>query len=246
MENALTLTGDMQLVLGLTVLTMLLFLFERLRADVVALVVLVLLGLTGLVAPEDLFNGFSGNAVISLIATMILGAGLDRTGALNRLAAWLLRRAHGVERRLLLLTSAIAGIKFVGDAEPVGDGAVPAGGLALSSRTGLTLVAPADADRGRDHDGRRLDHGRQLAADSAQRFIGLGQRQPALGPDHTQAAADVRAAADRHRAVGAGWRISISSARSMLATTITTKASRRRARRAISPACTASKATSTN
>ena len=83
MENTLTLTSDMQLVLGLTVLTMVLFLFERLRADVVALVVLVLLGLTGLVAPEDLFNGFSGNAVMSVIATMILGAGLDRTGALN-------------------------------------------------------------------------------------------------------------------------------------------------------------------
>lgn len=47
MENQLTLTSDMQLVLGLTVLTMVLFLFERLRADVVALVVLVLLGLTG-------------------------------------------------------------------------------------------------------------------------------------------------------------------------------------------------------
>ena len=52
----------------------------------VALVVLVVLGLTGLVPPEELFGGFSGNAVMSIIATMILGAGLDRTGALNRLA----------------------------------------------------------------------------------------------------------------------------------------------------------------
>src|SRR5690606_23971632 len=73
-------------------------------------VMLVLLGLTGQVAPEDVFNGFSSNAVISVIATMILGLGLDRTGALNRLAGWLLRRAHGVEERLLLLTSAIAGV----------------------------------------------------------------------------------------------------------------------------------------
>ncbi|MCA1713894.1 MAG: SLC13 family permease, partial [Gammaproteobacteria bacterium] len=98
MDTALTLTGDMKLVLGLVALTMVLFLFERVRADLVALVVLVLLGLTGLVAPEDLFNGFSGNAVMSVIATMILGTGLDRTGALNRLAGWLLRRAHGVEQ----------------------------------------------------------------------------------------------------------------------------------------------------
>lgn len=139
MENILTLTSDMQLVLGLTVLTMVLFLFERLRADVVALVVLVLLGLTGLVAPEDLFNGFSGNAVMSVIATMILGAGLDRTGALNRLAAWLLRRAHGVEQRLLLLTSAIAGLNSSVMQNPSVMALYLPVASRLSSRTGLPL-----------------------------------------------------------------------------------------------------------
>ena len=110
MDTALTLTTDMKLVLGLVAITMAMFLFERIRADVVALVVLMLLGLTRLVAPENLFNGFSSNAVISVMATMILGAGLDRTGALNRLAGWLLRRAHGMEQRLLLFTTAISGL----------------------------------------------------------------------------------------------------------------------------------------
>ena len=110
MDTTLTLTTDMELVLGLVFFTMVMFLFERIRADVVALVVLVVLGLTGLVAPEDLFGGFSSDAVINVIATMILGAGLDRTGALNRLAGWLLRRARGVEQRLLLLASAVAGL----------------------------------------------------------------------------------------------------------------------------------------
>ena len=110
MDTALTLTTDMKLVLGLVGFTMLMFVFERIRADVVALVVLVLLGLTGLVAPEDIFSGFSSDAVINVIATMVLGAGLDRTGALNRLAGWLLRRARGVEERLLLFTSAVAGL----------------------------------------------------------------------------------------------------------------------------------------
>ena len=110
MDSALTLTTDMKLVLGLVGFTMVMFVFERIRADVVALVVLVLLGLTKLVAPEDLFRGFSSDAVINVIATMILGMGLDRTGALNRLAVWLLRRAKGVESRLILLSSAIAGV----------------------------------------------------------------------------------------------------------------------------------------
>lgn len=110
MDTALTLTNDMKLVLGLVGFTMAMFLFERIRADVVALIVLVVLGLTGLVAPEELFGGFSGSAVMSIVATTILGAGLDRTGALNRLATWLLRRGHGIEQRLLLMTSGIAGL----------------------------------------------------------------------------------------------------------------------------------------
>ena len=110
MEQTLTLTDDMRLVLVLVGFTMAMFLFERIRADVVALVVLVVLGITGLIAPEEIFGGFSGNAVMSIIATTILGAGLDRTGALNRLASWLLRRAHGREGRLLGLTSAVAAL----------------------------------------------------------------------------------------------------------------------------------------
>ena len=110
MDTALTLTTDMKLVLGLVVFTMAMFVFQRIRGDLVALVVLVVLGLSGLIAPEEIFGGFSSDAVMNVIATMVLGAGLDRTGALNRLAGWLLRRAHGIERRLLLLTSAVAGL----------------------------------------------------------------------------------------------------------------------------------------
>ncbi len=137
--DTLLLTNDMKLVLGLVGMTMVLFLFERVRADLVALVVLVLLGLTGLVGAEDLFNGFSGNAVISVIATMILGTGLDRTGALNRLAAWLLRRAHGVEQRLLLYTSAIAGLNSSMMQNPSVMALYLPVASRLSSRTGLPL-----------------------------------------------------------------------------------------------------------
>ena len=43
MDTALALTTDMKLVLGLVGFTMVMFLFERIRADVVALVVLVVL-----------------------------------------------------------------------------------------------------------------------------------------------------------------------------------------------------------
>jgi len=110
MESALSLTTDMKIVLGLAIFTMVMFVFERIRADVVALIVMVVIGVTGVIAPEEIFGGFSGNAVMSIIATTILGAGLERTGALNRLAGWLRRKARDNEQRLLLLTSATAGL----------------------------------------------------------------------------------------------------------------------------------------
>src|SRR6185369_6983037 len=94
MGTDLVLTRDMAIVLGLVVFTMTMFMFERIRSDVTALVVLILLGIFKLIKPDEL----------------ILGAGLDHTGALNRLAGWLLRRSKGVEDRLILWTSAVAGL----------------------------------------------------------------------------------------------------------------------------------------
>ncbi|MGY4516865.1 SLC13 family permease [Lysobacter sp. HA18] len=138
-DVALPLTQDMVVVLAITAFTMVMFLFERIRADVVALVVLVLLGLTGIIEPDALFNGFSGNAVISIISTMILGAGLDRTGALNRLAGWLLRRAHGDEQRLFLLTTGIAGLNSSFMQNPSVMALYMPVAARLSSRTGLSL-----------------------------------------------------------------------------------------------------------
>jgi di/tricarboxylate transporter len=105
----LTLTPDMMLVLGLVGFTIAMLILEWVRADVVALLVLVVIGITGLMPIEQLFEGFAGNAVISLIAVMIMGAGLDRTGVLSKAAAFILRLAGGVENRVSLLLNSMAG-----------------------------------------------------------------------------------------------------------------------------------------
>lgn len=109
MSASIALTTDMMLVLGLVGFTMVMFLIDRIRPDLVALAVLVALGLLGVVPANQLFAGFSGNAVISVMATMILGAGLERTGMMDRLAMALLRGSRGVEERLILYASAVAG-----------------------------------------------------------------------------------------------------------------------------------------
>jgi len=111
----LTLTVEMMVVLGLLGVTIILFAFEILRVDVAAIVVMVLLGLSTmvpiiepLISSEDLFSGFSSNAVISVIAVMIIGAGLDKTGLMGKLAALILKRGGKTEKRIIPLVSGTA------------------------------------------------------------------------------------------------------------------------------------------
>ena len=98
------------LVLAVLVITIALFVFEVVRVDVVALSVMVLLGLLGLVPSDQLFNGFASNAVISIIAVMILGAGLDRTGVMSVVAAFILRIGGKTTNRIIPLISGTVGV----------------------------------------------------------------------------------------------------------------------------------------
>jgi len=109
METGLTLTSDMMLVLAVLAITIALFVFEVVRVDVVALSIMVLLGLLGLVPSDQLFNGFASNAVISIIAVMILGAGLDRTGVMTVVAAFILRIGGKTASRIIPLISGTVG-----------------------------------------------------------------------------------------------------------------------------------------
>ncbi len=109
METGLTLTGDMMMVLAVLAVTIALFVFEVVRVDIVAVCIMVLLGLLGLVPGPELFNGFASNAVISIIAVMILGAGLDRTGVMSVVAKFILRVGGKTARKIIPLVSGIVG-----------------------------------------------------------------------------------------------------------------------------------------
>lgn len=105
------LTSEMVLMLAVLISAILLFVTEVVRIDVAAVVILVAVGLLGLVAPQELFSGFSSNAVISVIAVMMLGAGLDRVGVMQRVAAFLFRIGGRTEQRITaLISGAVAGI----------------------------------------------------------------------------------------------------------------------------------------
>lgn len=98
---------DLPIILVMIVLVMaiLMFIFEWVRVDVVGIIMMVILPLLGLVTPKEAISGLSSNAVVSIIAVIIIGAGLDKTGAMNVLARILLRFAGKSESRIMLLIS---------------------------------------------------------------------------------------------------------------------------------------------
>jgi di/tricarboxylate transporter len=79
-----------------------LFLSERLRPDLVALLVLVALGTSGVLTSEETFSGFSRSAVITILAIFILAAGLERTGVTQQVGNILVRVAGKSEGRLVV------------------------------------------------------------------------------------------------------------------------------------------------
>lgn len=94
-----------QIALTLTILgvALVLFVSERLRVDLIALLVLSALALTGLITPSEALSGFSNPAVITVWAVFIIGGGLSRTGVGNIIGSHMLRLAGSGEIRLIVL-----------------------------------------------------------------------------------------------------------------------------------------------
>jgi di/tricarboxylate transporter len=69
-------TTDIAIVLGILIISLVLFISEVIRMDLVALLVLGSLAVTGLVSADEAVAGFSNSAVITVWAMFILSEGL--------------------------------------------------------------------------------------------------------------------------------------------------------------------------
>jgi di/tricarboxylate transporter len=96
-------TPENLLVLGILAAAVLLFVSERLRVDVVAMMVLVALVVTGLVTVEEAFSGFASPAVITVWSVFIVSGGLTRSGVADLIARQVLRLAGRSQLRLTVL-----------------------------------------------------------------------------------------------------------------------------------------------
>ncbi|MDF1500845.1 MAG: SLC13 family permease [Anaerolineales bacterium] len=103
-------TSDSILVLVIVLITFLLLVTERVRADVIALLVLGALALSGLVTPAEALSGFSSPAVVTIWAVFILSGALSRSGVASQIGRHVLRLGGQSEVQLIITIMLTAGI----------------------------------------------------------------------------------------------------------------------------------------
>ncbi len=99
-------TWEVVEVLAVLAVAVFLFVSEKIRVDLVAILVLVTLAVLGLVTPEQAVAGFSSPAVVTVWAVFILSGGLQRTGIAGMVGRQILRVAGHGEARLIAVIMA--------------------------------------------------------------------------------------------------------------------------------------------
>ncbi len=122
-------------VLIILVATVVLLIFEIVRIDIVALVCMLALGWTGILTPQEALSGFSSNAVIAMMAVMILGQGIAKTGIMDHFSRAVLKKAGVSRKRIIGLMSLSVGI-LSGFIQNIGAAALFLPGILNISRRG--------------------------------------------------------------------------------------------------------------
>ena len=92
--------ADIILVLSILVAAIVFFAWEKIGPDIVAMLVLITLAITGLVSTDEAFRGFANPAVVTVWAIYIISEGLFKSGVADFLGANILRFAGNSEGRL--------------------------------------------------------------------------------------------------------------------------------------------------
>lgn len=90
-------------VLSLLLIAIVLFTTNKLRMDVVALLVIIAFVLSGTLSLQEATVGFSDPNVILIAALFVIGEGLVRTGVAYQVGDWLVKVAGSSETKMLML-----------------------------------------------------------------------------------------------------------------------------------------------
>jgi len=103
-------TFEIMTVLSILIVTVILLIFEVFRIDLIAILCMLALGWSGILTPGEALSGFSSNAVIAMIAVMVMGNGIAKTGVMNSFSTFILRIAGSSKRKLIGLVSMSVGL----------------------------------------------------------------------------------------------------------------------------------------
>ncbi|MDD4765572.1 MAG: SLC13 family permease, partial [Atribacterota bacterium] len=98
------------IVIIILIATIMLFIFDILRVDLVAILCMLSLGWSGILEPLEAISGFSSNAVIAMIAVMVIGSGIYKTGIMEKFSRWIIKIVSGNKRKLIVLVSLSVGL----------------------------------------------------------------------------------------------------------------------------------------
>ena len=90
-------------VYAMLALTVVLFVTDRVRTDLVGLFIMVVLGLLGILKPKQLLVGFGNEALVTIAAMFVLSAALMRSGLVAALSGKLADYSRGSPLRFMIL-----------------------------------------------------------------------------------------------------------------------------------------------
>ena len=86
---------------------MVLFLWGKLRYDVVAIIALMTALALGLVKPDVAFRGFADDLVIIVGSALVISAAVQRSGLIERAIRFLSRHLHGIASQIVMLAGSV-------------------------------------------------------------------------------------------------------------------------------------------
>jgi di/tricarboxylate transporter len=101
---------DIIIVLIILSVTAILLVIDVVRIDIVAIGCMLALGWSGILDSQEMFTGFSSNAVIAMLSVMILGRGIARTGIMDKFSKFIISKAGTRKRNLIGLLSLSTGL----------------------------------------------------------------------------------------------------------------------------------------
>ncbi len=106
--------AEILIVLTILGITVIMLVTEVVRIDVTALLAMLALSWTGILSTTEALSGFSSNAVVAMIAVMIMGEGISRTGMMARFSKAVIAKVgsnkNGILGVMTLSVGTISGV----------------------------------------------------------------------------------------------------------------------------------------